>query len=240
MNPHDGRGDQDPPPSQVANVLPGVYQLPLTLSVAEMGLLLTFLDKLTSYCNSELDRKGFKWTVPRGREGSLFERTETDLSFLCPLQRPPERFRLSGQIKFVRDNEMLCREVYAIITSLLGQFRRALEHIGVSDAKKLSYFAFSLAADPHTPAQPVHRDFWTTKPSKYFTFLLPVSEGAEKTEFVVHDGFASFPDIVMFHGNVEHRGPGTGAHHRLILSLVASKAKMDANHAWATPFQFGD
>ena len=221
-------------------VLDNAYQVLPLPGDADMATLLSFLGKLRQHCQSELECRGSRIAVPRGREESLFERIEVDLGFLRKLERT-KRFRLSGQMEFVQDNEGESRAALSVIVALLRQFRAALHLVGVEDADDWSFFSFCLWAESNTPAQDYHCDCATNArdQSKYFTFLLPVSESAERTEFCIGNGRVSFPGIAMFDGNVRHRGPATGDTPRLVLSLVASKGGQDRNHVSAVPFRRG-
>jgi hypothetical protein len=124
-----------------------------------------------------------------------------------------------------------------MLDTLMQQFRNALKANGARDVEQWSYYAYALHNLPHVPPQLPHQDYGKGRDrSAYFTDLIPVSVDAEPTEFGWTSPFLTFLGPVMFGGNVWHRGPGVGANARIVLSLVACKNGLDANHDSATPY----
>jgi hypothetical protein len=106
----------------------------------------------------------------------------------------------------------------------------------VRNPEEWSYYAYALITPPGSPPQEDHQDRGTLPSRKYFTCLLPLSEGAELTQFVSKSGYRSFPGLVMFDGRVWHRGPKVRGSRRLVLALVAC-AGADENHCHSKPFR---
>jgi hypothetical protein len=106
----------------------------------------------------------------------------------------------------------------------------------VRNPEEWSYYAYALVTPPGSPPQADHQDRGTLPSRKYFTCLLPLSEGAELTQFVSKNGYRSFPGPVMFDGRVWHRAPKVGGSRRLVLALVAC-AGADVNHSHSKPFR---
>lgn len=223
-------------------VLPGVFTLPNRLNGQQMTLLAESLLKLEGHVKKEIrEHRPTKWTVPRGREVKPTEHLETELGFLYPLMRPSDRFRIGGQWGFVRDNVRECRVVADSLKVLFKQFREALHQLGIVDADDWGFFAYSHMIEPNTPAQIDHQDFGTPRvKNQFFALLLPVSEGAELTQFGRDGRYESFTGPVMFEGNVWHRRPKVGEKGRLVVFLVASKSGVDTNHDSATPYRWRD
>ena len=220
-------GTKDP----ASELLPGVYSLPLGIAPNEKQALLRFLTQLANHADQEIKKFGkYQGTVHRTNG-----RVEIDLGFLRKLRRADHKLRIQGQhplLHHVAD----AQQALSCITSLHHQCRTALSHIRVQDPENWSYYAYAMVSQPGSPAQDDHQDRGTRPRLQYFTFLLPLSEGAELTEFCTgQGGYRSFSGFIGFDGHVLHRGPKVGNSRRLVLALVAC-ASNDENHDLPIPF----
>ena len=133
-----------------------------------------------------------------------------------------DRLRSSGNHPLLEYDTKSAAVALHSIGTLLHQCRRALELIGITDLDSWSFYAYCRAAKG-CPKQENHRDQPEERPRHYFTFLLPLTSGAELTQFCLGQGlYRTFPGMVMFHGHVLHRGPAVGQRTRIVLALVAS------------------
>ena len=212
-------------------LLPGVYSLPQGITPNEQHALLRFLTQLANHADQEIRKFGnYQGTVHRTNG-----RVEIDLGFLRKLRRADHKLRIQGQHPLLY-HVAEAQQALSCITSLHHQCRAALSHIRVRDPENWSYYAYALVSQPGSPAQDDHQDGGTRPRLQYFTFLLPLSEGAELTEFRTDQGaYRSFSGFIGFDGHVLHRGPKVGSSRRLVLALVAC-ASNDGNHDLPIPF----
>ena len=210
----------------------GVYILPHSVPPAVQRSLLLFLTQAANHVSCEIQTAGRSRIAVVRDHG----RTEIDLGFLRGLRRADRRLRTRGQHPLLDKYAAEAALALNSIDSLHQQFRAALIHIGVRNPEEWSYYAYALITPPGSPPQEDHQDRGTLPSRKYFTCLLPLSEGAELTQFVSENGYRSFPGPVMFDGRVWHRAPKVGGSRRLVLALVAC-AGADVNHSHSKPFR---
>jgi hypothetical protein len=224
-------------PSRFCKVMEDVYTLPQLLSHSQRARLARLLTSISKQLRLNPLSGMMRYAVPRGRAHNPQERLEIDLSFLYHLRRTSSRLRVSGQCPLIRHCESEARAALSMLDSLMQQFREGLEASGVQGAENWTYHAYAHENLPSVPAQGKHQDHGQSRSARtYFTLIIPISDGAELTEFGQNPPFATFLGPIMFGGKVWHRGPAVGANTRTILSLVACRNAQDVNHDSALPY----
>ena len=181
--------------------MPGVYVLPHSVPPPARDILLRFLTQAANHVSCEIQMDGRSRIAVVRDHG----RTEIDLGFLRGLRRADSRLRTGGQHPLLDKHAAEAALALNCIDSLHQHLRAALIHLGVREPEEWSYYAYALITPPGSPPQEDHQDRGTLPSRKYFTCLLPLSEGAELTQFVSENGYRSFPGPVMFYGRVWHR-----------------------------------